>query len=177
MNKYLLLTFLFITLFITFSQENNQSLSNGFRNIQLGLNIDEAKEAIESDGYFDYRGDPDVSMLLSEEKSIIESRGNYYIKNGYFQFYKDTLYTITLILDTNDIDYYTMFTTLSDKYGKYDSLSPSKVVWESDSVRLTLEKPLTVKYVGLGIYNDIVNDDITKEAIQEKLRKDFISEF
>lgn len=70
-----------------------------------------------------------------------------------------------------------MFTKLSDKYGKYKSLSPTKVVWEDERVRLTLEKPLTVKYVGLGIYNDIVAEDVTKEAIQEELRRNFINEF
>ncbi len=175
MNKYIILLFFF---FFTplFSQEV-ETLPMGFRDITIGLNMDEAKIAIENDGYFDYRGDPDVSMLMSDEKSIIESRGNFYIENGYFQFYNSILYTITLVLDTGEVDYYTMFTTLKNKYGKYSSLTPKMVVWENDNIRISLEKPLTIKYVGLGVFNELIEEDVTKEAARETLRKEFINEF
>lgn len=175
MNKVLLILF---TAFIStslFCQELD--LPMGFRDIKVGLTMDEAKIVIENDGYFKYQGDPDVSMLLTDNRSIIESRGNFYIENGYFQFYEETLYTITLVLDPLEIDYHTMFTTLTKKYGKYNSLSPSKVLWENDKIRISLEKPLTVKYVGLGIYNALIEEDTTQKAIQEKLREDFINEF
>lgn len=149
----------------------------GFREIKLGLSLDDAKVAIENDGYFDYRGDPDLSMLLSENRAIIESRGKFYIDSGYFQFYNEVLYTITLVLDTGKIDYYTMFTTLREKYGDFNSLSPKRVIWENEKVRISLEKPLTLKYVDLSVFNEIVEDDITQEAVEERLKKGFIDEF
>lgn len=176
MNKYLL-TLFFIICFHLSSQEALVELPMGFRGITLGLSLEEAKIAIKEDGYFDYRGDPDVSMLLTDNRSIIESKGKFYIESGYFQFYNEVLYTITLVLDTKKMDYYSMFTTLNNKYGKYKSLSPSRVLWENDKVRITLEKPLTVKYVDLTIFNQIIEEDLTQEAMEEKLKKGFIDEF
>lgn len=174
MNKTIIVLFLFLVTPL-YAQENN--LPMGFRGITLGLPLEEAKKAIENDGYFDYRGDPDLSMLLTENRAIIESRGKFYIESGYFQFYNEVLYTITLILDTKKIDYYTMFTKLRDKYGKFNSLSPERVIWENEKVRISLEKPLTLKYVDLLTFNQIVEDDITQEAMEEKLKKGFIDEF
>lgn len=174
MNKTIIVFFLFLITPL-FSQESD--LPTGFRGIKLGLSLDEAKVAIENDGYFDYRGDPDLSMLLTENRAIIESRGKFYIESGYFQFYNEVLYTITLVLDSNKIDYYTMFTTLREKYGDFKSLSPKRVVWEDDKVKISLEKPLTLKYVDLVVFNEIVEDDITQEALEEKLKKGFIDEF
>ena len=56
-------------------------------------------------------------------------------------------------------------------------MSPSIVTWENNTVRITLEKPLTIKYVGLDIYNSIIEGDTTEKAIQEQLKEDFIGEF
>lgn len=176
MKKYYVLIFLSIITPLI-SQTPKNELPNGFRNIVIGLSMDEVKDELIQDGYFDYRGDPDVSMLLTDNRSIIETKGSVYIDSGYFQFYNNTLYTITLLLDINKIDYHTIFTTFIDKYGKYNTLSPSIVKWENDNIRITLEKPLTIKYVGLKIYNNIIESDITEKAIQELLREDFVSEF
>ncbi|QEN03245.1 hypothetical protein EW093_00505 [Thiospirochaeta perfilievii] len=118
-----------------------------------------------------------MSMLLTDNRSIIESKGSVYIDNGYFQFYKDVLYTITLILDTKKIDYHTIYTTFTDKYGKHTSLNPKVVTWQDDRVKITLEKPLTIKYVSLVEFNEILESDTTEKAIQERLREDFINEF
>ncbi len=175
MKKYFVLLFLSIITPLI-SQSQNTELPNGFRNIIVGLSMDEVKAELTGEGYFDYRGDPDVSMLLTDDRSIIETKGSVYIDSGYFQFYNDTLYTITLLLDTNKIDYHTIFTTFTNKYGKYNTLSPSIVTWENDTIRITLEKPLTIKYVGLDIYNSIIESDTTEKAIQEQLKEDFIGE-
>ncbi|OQY40349.1 MAG: hypothetical protein B6229_01985 [Spirochaetaceae bacterium 4572_7] len=174
MHKQFLVIFLIIS-FRLISQEISP-LPQGFRDITIGLSLEDAKVAIESDGYFDYQGDPDVSMLLSENRSIIETKGNFYIDSGVFQFYNDSLFTITLILDTRSIDYYTIFTTLKNKYGIYKSLTPKKVIWESSDVRIILEKPLTIKYVGLAVYNQIIEADTTEKAVREQLKEDFINE-
>lgn len=176
MNKYSILIFLLIFKILNIYGQNVE-LPMGFRDIVIGLNLDEAKEILSKDSYFDYRGDPDVSMLLSENKTIIESEGNVYIENGYFQFYDNKLYTITLILDIEKIDYHSIFKSLSDKYGKYSALTPKIVTWENEEIRITLEKPLTIKYVGLNVYNTIIANDTTEIAIQEKLRENFINEF
>lgn len=176
MNKYLIPIFLFIITPL-FGQEELSELPMGFRGITLGLELEEAKVAIAEDGYFDYRGDPDVSMLLTENRSIIESRGKFYLESGYFQFYNEKLYSITLVFDREEMDYYTMFTTFKNKYGDFKSLSPQRVLWENDRVRITLEKPLTLKYLDLEVFNEIVEEDLTQEAVEERLKKGFLDEF
>ncbi len=70
-----------------------------------------------------------------------------------------------------------MFYNFKEKYGEFNSLSPKKVIWENEKVRIILEKPLIIKYVDLNIFNQIVEDDITEVAVEEKLRKGFIDEF
>lgn len=178
MKKSVIFLFIIITTLTLGAQEAEtvQDLPEGFRNIKLGLSIEEVKKLIENDGYFQYRGDPDVSMLLSENKSIIETDGKYYIERGYFQFYNENLYTITLVLDTEKVDYHTIFTKLKNKYGVYTSLSPKIVTWENSNVRLQLEKPLTLKYMSMNVLNELVEEDRTREAIEEKLKKEFLDE-
>ncbi len=176
MHKYIIIIFLLAQLSL-YSQDLLPELPMGFREIVIGITLDQAKEIIPADGNFNYRGDPDVSMLLVENTSIIETKGYNYILNGYFQFYNEILYSITLILDTKKIDYYTIFTQFINKYGKYDSLNPDVVIWENDNVRISLEKPLTLKYVGKDIYQEIIDGDVTEKAIQDQLKEDFINEF
>ncbi len=175
MHKYI------ITLLLLFSttlngQEEIQDLPMGFRDITLGLSLEETKSALKNDKYFNYRGDPDVSLLLFENKSIIETLGYDYIENGYFQFYKEELYTITLVLDRDVIDYQTLFSRFTKKYGKHNSLNPEQVIWENDKIKLYLEKPLTIKYVGLNVFNEIIQEDITEEATKKVLREEFLDE-
>lgn len=177
MRKYLYYLFLFIKVFHLFSQDITSELPMGFRQIVMGLSLEEAKVVISNDGYFKYTGDPDVSMLLSDNRAIIECSGYSYIKNGYFQFYNETLYTITLVLDPKEIDYHSIFTQFIKKYGKYSKLTPSIVTWENSEIIITMEKPLTIKYVGKKIYDKIIEEDTTQKAIQEQLRQDFINEF
>lgn len=158
-----------------FSQ--NITLPEGYRSIIIGSTIDVVKEQLESDGYFNYRGDPDVSMLLADNQTLIECNGIKHIDRAFFQFYNGKLYTITLILDRQEVDYHSVFSHFSEKYGKHNSLSPERVVWENSDIRITIEKPLTIKYIGLNQYSELVEKDTTEKAIQEQLLEEFINEF
>lgn len=174
MKKYIIFMLLILAWPI-FSQ--NSPLPQGYRSITIGSTLEEVKELLENDAYFNYRGDPDVSMLLADNQSLIECEGARHIDRAFFQFYNEKLYTITLLLDRSEVDYHSIFRHFSEKYGKHDKLSPDRVVWESSEIRLTIEKPLTIKYIGLNQYSELVEQDTTEKAIQEQLLEEFINEF
>ena len=73
------------------------------------------------------------------------------------------------------MDYYSIFTTLSEKYGKPDSFSPTMATWKNDSTTMTLEKPLTLKYIDNEIQKSIQNYSNIQSSAEEKTQKMFYS--
>lgn len=132
-----------------------QPLPTGFRELQLGLDLEEIQERLSRDPNFFFRGEPDVSLLKTPNESIIECEGTYYIAWGIFQFHEKSLYSITLRFDPALMDFSTLFSQLLDKYGEFDSLDPKSVRWENEEILLLLEKPATLKYLYLPTFNAI----------------------
>jgi hypothetical protein len=122
----------------------------------------------------DYRGKPDVSMSPGREEKIIESRGGRYIQRGVFQFREEKLFTIILEMNPLQLDYFTLFTSFSQRYGDPKSLDPNQAIWEDASVRLILEKPCTVKYLDRPVIDAIIQSATVKAARQEETRQQFI---
>lgn len=154
-----------------------EALARGFNNILLGMGMERVKEELESDPNFHFRGDPDVSMMRSPNTSLIETRGYYYIDRASFQFIEDALYTITIILNTNRIGHYAMFTSLIEKYGEPDSLSPQKTVWEDEKMIITLERPLRVKYMAKEVLEELRREQRKKKSAEELTRERFLEQF
>ena len=153
------------------------ALPRGFQDILLGLPMAEVKKLLQSSPYFSYRGDPDVSLAPVDKQPIIETAGVHFVSSGIFQFHNNSLYTITIALNPQILDFYTMYTTLSKKYGDPTSLSPDEVVWENDQVRLSLEKPLTIKYIDRVVFNQIRDAGKAQQSLQELSRQDFVHLF
>jgi len=80
----------------TNGQQVKAALPAEYRSIRLGMGIDAVKEALKQDAVFGYRGERDVSLLPTENRSLIESAGSYFISRSWFQFYKDNLYTVEI---------------------------------------------------------------------------------
>jgi hypothetical protein len=118
----------------------------GFRTIRLGMTLDEVKGALIAEPLFSFTGDPDVSLLPSGNQQLIESSGNAFVERGYFQFDADRLFVLTLRLDPQRVDYFSVLTALSGKYGDPGVLSPRDAVWEFGDTRMSLERPVVVKY-------------------------------
>ena len=152
-------------------------VSGGFRKLKLGMNIDQIKELLKADPYFAYRGDPDLSFLPITEEPLITCAGTSFIEKAYFQFYAQKLYIITLVLDPTRMDYYTMYQQLTGKYGKPDSLDPTQVVWEYNEVRLSLERPLSVKYIATAVFDRLKAANQGEEAYLELSRQEFLDQF
>ncbi len=151
--------------------------TDGFRAIRLGMGLEQTKRALQDDPYFIYRGDPDVSFLPLSEQTLIECAGTSYISRGYFQFSGGRLFTITLVLDDSQIDYYSLYTRLTEKYGPHSELNPSRVLWRFASVDFSLERPLTVKYIDRKTFEEQRTRGVAKEALDDISRRRFLEQF
>jgi hypothetical protein len=154
-----------------------QALPMGFRSISLGMGLDQVKQALKSDALFRYRGDPDVSFLPQTSQYLIECDGNSYLRRAYFQFADSRLFIVILVLDTLKLDHYSLFSALSAKYGPPSSLSPQEIVWQSESVRFSLERPLTVKYIDNKTFSALLEKSGAPGDLDKLSREKFIEQF
>lgn len=148
-----------------------------FRNIELGMEMDEVKALLAADGVFAYRGDPDVSLLPRPDESLIEVSGLTYVRRAFFQFYEGKLFVMIFALNEKEMDHYSVFTSLSAKYGKPDSLSPGESIWADDATRLSVERPLAVKYIDLAVFNALKTAGTAQQSYEELLRTEFLGGF
>ena len=155
------------------------SLPTGYKDIQFGMSVDDVKDALKADASFGYRGDRDVSLSKSENQTLIETDAERYAPNSFltrcwFQFYDDALCTITLNLRRSKIDYHAIFSTLTQKYGEPTSLSPNRAEWRDDNVIMSLEKPLTLKYVDKQVFDDKQSSSKSAKSADEQSKDDFL---
>ena len=155
------------------------ALPSGFGKVKLGMSLDETKAALKSDPQFGYRGDRDVSLSPSDGESIIETETRRtapysFISKSWFQFSDKKLFVITMNLNEDKVDYYSVFSKLCEKYGDPNEISPRKSVWKSDSVMMSLEKPLTIKYVDYSAHNDKLASSNVSKTAAEQARDEFL---
>ena len=72
------------------------------------------------------------------------------------------------------MDHYSLFKTLTDKYGNPDSLNPSKSEWIDDSVIMTLERPLTIKYTDKKVFDDLQSKSLVNKTVIEQNKESFL---
>ena len=154
------------------------SLPNGYASAKLGMSIDSLKDALKKDHQFGYRGDRDVSLSPSDGQYIVETDGSQFgfsfLGRCWFQFSEDKLYIITLNLDRSKVDHYSVFSKLCEKYGNPDELSPQKSVWRDGDVIMSLEKPLTLKYVDAKTFDSKKNSSNMQKTTAENARDEFL---
>ena len=127
------------------------------------MSVEQVKKALKDNSDFGYHGDRDVSLLPGENRVLIETdatafAGFSFLERCWFQFYNDRLYIITINVNREKMDHFSIFDSLCKKYGAPDSVSPEKSVWNGENVTMSLERPLTLKYV----------DRKTFESLQKK---------
>jgi hypothetical protein len=152
-------------------------LPRQFRGISLGMGLEELKAALEEDQLFNFRGDRDVSFLSDPQQNLVETTGLSFIKRAFFQLNEGALFIMAFTMNADLVDYYSFFTAFTEKYGRPKELSPQQSVWEDGGVRLALERPLTVKYIDLGVYHEIVGESEIQESRELRLRREFIDAF
>lgn len=152
-------------------------LPTAFRGLSLGMGLDQVKTALKADPLFRYRGDPDVSFLPQTSQYLIECEGAAFLRRAYFQFADSRLFIMILVLDAEKLDHYSLFSTLTGKYGPPSSLSPQETVWQSDAVRFSLERPLTVKYVDARTFGSILSQGGAQRDLEQLSREKFLGQF
>jgi len=150
------------------------ALPRGYTTVQLGMTVEETKAALYKNSDFGYRGDRDVSLLPGENRTLIETRGFNVLKECWFQFQNEALFTITLNINPEVMDYYSVFSTLCEKYGNPQELNPSKCTWKDDTVIMTLEKPLTIKYMDAQQAERMAEEYTTEASSVELVRQMFL---
>ena len=153
------------------------ALPRQFRELALGMGLDELKNALSKDTYFNFRGDRDVSLLPSGEQSLVETTGSLFIRRAFFQFRDSELFIMAFTMDTNQMDHYSVFSAFVNKYGQPGYLDPKESVWENEDTRIAIERPLTVKYIDKRVFNDIISESAVIESGYVQLRQDFLDEF
>ena len=185
-KRSLLFVFVFFLSTIYAQTETLESLSpasdaaalpTGFRSIFLGMGIEAVKTELRLDTIFGYRGERDFSLLPTLNRSNIETEGSYFISRAWFQFYEDKLYTLSLKLNTDSVDYYSIYSHFVQKYGEPIDINPQRAIWENARTRITIERPLTITYIDMDTFNGILNRNKTETARSEKNRQAFIEQF
>ncbi|MCL2793573.1 MAG: hypothetical protein FWD87_10855 [Spirochaetaceae bacterium] len=159
------------------SETGELNLPNGFMDILLGMNMDEVRERLRENSFFNYRGEPDVSMLLTRNQHLIETAGFSFIDRAFFQFYDGRLFIITLVLNRERLDFFTMFTNFEERYNRATRIDPRGAYWESSEVNLHLERPLTIKYMDRRVLEMLASERREVEDRGSRLREDFLDLF
>jgi hypothetical protein len=159
------------------SAANPVELPDTYRSVTLGMDLEAVKTELLADSLFGYRGERDVSLLPGENRSLIETSGPSFIRRAWFQFSDSKLYIMTFNLDPSKVDYYSLYSTLVKKYGEPAVLDPHKAVWAGEKVTLSLERPLTVKYVENEVFNGILEGSKAEKAITDVQRENFLNGF
>jgi len=157
--------------------ENPEALPRQFRSLSLGLNLDDLKTALIRDELFLFRGDRDVSFLPVREETLVETTGRSYIRRAYFQLSDGLVYIMSFSLDTRLMDHYSVFTSFVKKYGEPNTLSPGEAIWESEDTRVSIERPLTIKYLDKTVFNRLVEESRTAEKRELLRREEFLADF
>jgi len=146
----------------------------GYGKLKLGMTRDEVIAELQSDPLFAWRGPEDVSMLPTPNQSLIEVSGISFIRRAFFQFDSGRLWVIILELADDRVDHYGVWTSLVAKYGQPTFLDPSASTWEDGKVRMSLERPLTLRYLDLVEFAKIKGAGAAKVSVEELDRLSFL---
>lgn len=154
------------------------SLPMGYGSINIGMSVEDVKKELKNNSDFGYRGDRDVTLSPSTQEVIIvtdASKNPYsFFTECYFLFVDEKLFSITLNLNQSKIDYHSIFKTLAEKYGNPNSISPKKASWKDSSILMSLEKPLTLKYIDAEVFNKQQENSVVQKNIDEQMRDNFL---
>ncbi|MDR2481545.1 MAG: hypothetical protein LBD07_04545 [Spirochaetaceae bacterium] len=183
MKKYAVIVFLFVISNLNLiaqaaeSSDEKTPLPTTFREFSLGMNLEDLKTSLTKDSYFAFRGDRDVSYLPVSDQNLVESAGTSFIKRAFFQLKDSAIFIMAFTMNTGMIDHYSVFTAFVEKYGQPQVLSPKEAVWEQDNVRISIERPLTVKYIDKQVFDALVDDSRVVRSRSAELREEFLDDF
>ncbi|MDR3342595.1 MAG: hypothetical protein LBT14_07395 [Treponema sp.] len=159
------------------SPVSESELPRVFRDLSLGMGLEDLKGVLQQDALFHFRGDRDVSFLPLREQSLVETTGPSFIRRAFFQLRDGTVFLMAFTLNMELVDHYSVFTSFVKKYGEPGLLDPKQAVWESDTTRIAIERPLTVKYIDKQVFNELLDESKANASKEVRLREDFLDGF
>lgn len=148
----------------------------GFGNLRLGMSMADVKTVLSQSRDFSYRHFTE-SMLPYTELPVFECKGTRFIDRAVFQFYEDRLYSMTVFFNRRKIDFYTLFTTLTEQYGPHSELNPSRIVWDNGSSRMTLLKPLTLSFLDAAVHRELLDQSEIRKDSEYFRKQEFLRQF
>lgn len=149
-NAAAVIIFLVLSAFPGSTQEQIE----GFAGIQIGMIYEEVDAQLQRAGLFNYRGQADVSFSPGRDRLILETAGIDYLQRGIFQFQDSVLFSITLFVNPSKMDHFTLLSRFTELYGEPASFSPQRIRWQNNNIRLSLERPLTVQYLDMQVFEE-----------------------
>lgn len=181
-NSFKVVLVLLVSIFAAgklFAQTSSSSLPYGYGKIKIGMSVDEVKSVLKEDKQFGFRGDRDVSMLPNSDQILIETDASKtpgsFLERCWFQFYEGKLYIVTININREKMDHYSVFDTLCKKYGDPQSLNPEKSVWRNSSVIMSLEKPLVLRYTDRAVSEKLLKQSSVEKSSEELSRDAFLN--
>ena len=171
----------FILLFLTTNIFSQKALPTGYKNIFLGMSLQQTKDELIKNHDFGYKGDRDVSLIPGTNQKLIETdtlkhRTSPFLKRRWFQFSDDKLFTIIINLNSEKIDYYSILMKLKEKYGEPKDVTPQRILWKDENTTLSLEKPLSLKYMDNKTYDELQKSSDIQLSAKETTQKMFLEE-
>lgn len=160
-------------------RQGTAELPRSYRGIALGMSLADLKSALQKEPLLNFQGDRDVSFLpaSAQSQNLVETTGPSFIRRAFFQLREGKLFIMGFALHTGLVDHHSIFTGLVKKYGEPSSLDPKQAVWETGDTRISLERPLTVKYIDMGVFNELTGESTLIEAAETKRRQEFLNDF
>jgi hypothetical protein len=157
-------------------------LPKAYHKYTLGMDAAALVDTLKADtAEFMYQ-EPDITLsqkgkIYEGSNESVEVAGRDFVSKAVFQLYDGALSVITLTLNTTLIDYYSVYQTWVKKYGQPQSLSPREAVWQDAAVRISLERPLTLKYIDLKAAGAIAQAAKTRANAIVTMQQQFLNQF
>jgi len=157
--------------------QDGGGLPRQFRGLALGMGLDDLREELAGDPMFSFRGDRDVSFIPVREESLVETTGASFVRRAFFQLRDGGLFIMSFTLNEALVDHHSMFTNLVRRHGQPTYLNPRESVWDDGATRISLERPLTVRYIDRAVFDDIVSESALADSRRVHEFQEFLDEF
>ncbi len=173
MDKRLFFTVFFIIVNL-FLLSGIELLSDGYQGIKLGMKKDQVMNIINNSPDFNPLKDEILTVRLEPDTEIITTEGTGFIELAYFHFHNEDLFQILFKISQDKIGYYTLLKNLTARFGNPKKLNPKKAYWENDRVKIVIEKPCTLKYQFLPVWNTLITKDNSSDTLNKIIRDEFL---
>jgi hypothetical protein len=183
LQRYLLISLSLLLFSPHLEAQDTTALPRTFQGLSLGMSRDTLKTALRESSLFRIKEAQDDSLTMSSispgDENTLEVDGvpRGFIRRAFFELNDEQVFTMSFVMDTALVDHYSVFMSLVNKYGEPSFLDPKRTVWESDETWVAIERPLTVKYIDLGVFNALIAGANAQQSANERRREDFLNEF